>query len=171
MEHSQNNSYGLLLDESNIKLHRFYFKEMVRLIGIFVIYRAPRKDKHWTMYQEIESNYQEPLLVGCIFHEHPDQKSLKKMGWVSELQEEESLISLSYDTPDLQVGSLIVVPSSIDKTQGRLFRITALSNIMIYPSSITCVCVPEYDDILPKGMVDDHSKGSLTLLAEEEDNM
>lgn len=171
MGQPQNNSYGLLLDEHNIKLNRDYFKEMVRLIGIYVIYRAPRIDKHWTTYQEVESNYQDPILVGCIFNEHPDQKSMKKMGWVSELQENESLISFSYDVPDLQVGSLIIVPSSIDNTQGRLFRITTLSNIMIYPASITCACVPEYNDTMPESLVSEHSTGSLKILAEEEDNM
>ena len=171
MSAPQNGSFGLLLDEQNIKLHRDYFKELVRLIGVYVIYRAPRADKHWTTHQEIDGNYQEPILVGCIFHEHPDQRSMKKMGWVSELQTNESLISLSYDVPDLQVGALIIIPSGIDSTQGRLFRITSLSNTMIYPSAITCACVPEYNDTMPNGTTPEAQPGSLVLLAEEEDNM
>ena len=52
---------------------------MSRLIGIKVIYRAPRKDKQYTTYAEVDSNYQEPLVTYCIFNEHPDQKTLKKM--------------------------------------------------------------------------------------------
>lgn len=43
--------YGKLLTP-DIKLHRKYFDEMVKLLGIQVIYRAPRKDKHWTNYAE-----------------------------------------------------------------------------------------------------------------------
>ena len=35
-----NEKYGLLLN-SNIKLHRQYFREMCRLLGINVLYRAP----------------------------------------------------------------------------------------------------------------------------------
>ena len=77
--------YGLLLNK-DIKLHRGYFDEMIRLLGIQVIYRAPLPDKHYTTYAEIESNYAEPILVGCIFDEHPTQQTLKKMGWVAELQ-------------------------------------------------------------------------------------
>ena len=77
--------YGLLLN-NDIKLHRGYFDEMIRLLGIQVIYRAPLPDKHYTTYAEIESNYAEPILVGCIFDEHPTQQTLKKMGWVAELQ-------------------------------------------------------------------------------------
>ena len=58
--------YGLLLN-NDIKLHRGYFDEMIRLLGIQVIYRAPLADKHYTTYAEIESNYAEPILVGCIW--------------------------------------------------------------------------------------------------------
>ena len=32
-----NGNYGYLYDEHNLKLHRTYFQEMVRLIGIYVI--------------------------------------------------------------------------------------------------------------------------------------
>jgi hypothetical protein len=167
---SQENSYGLLLDAKNLKLQRSYFLEMVRLLGIYVIYRAPRKDKHWTNYQEIESNYENPLLIGCIFHEHPDQRSLKKLGWMTELQENESVISVGYDTPNLQVGSLIIVPSGIDNTQGRLFRITRLENTMIYPESISCTCVPEYETDFSSTLTD-HKNNSLNLLVEEQDNL
>ena len=29
-------------------------------------------NKHWNGYAEIEGNYQEPIQVGCLFHDHPD---------------------------------------------------------------------------------------------------
>jgi len=45
---------------------------MVQLIGVTVIYRAVRPDKHYTTYSEIDSNYYEPMLVGCVFNEYPD---------------------------------------------------------------------------------------------------
>jgi hypothetical protein len=56
-------NYGALYDEHNLKLQRGYFKEMTRLIGINVLYRAPKENKHWTTYQEIESNYEDPILI------------------------------------------------------------------------------------------------------------
>lgn len=37
--------YGLLLNK-DIKLHRRWFNELVKLLGIQVVYRAPRKDKN-----------------------------------------------------------------------------------------------------------------------------
>ena len=75
----KDSNYGLLLT-GNITLHRQWFKEMCKLIGIKVIYRAPRPDKHYTTYTEIDANYECPMVVGCIFDEHPEQQTLKKLG-------------------------------------------------------------------------------------------
>ena len=74
-----NKKYGLLLNESDIKLQRKYFNEMIKLIGIQVIYRAARENKTWTTYSEIDSNYFEPIVTGCIFEEHPNQFTMKKL--------------------------------------------------------------------------------------------
>lgn len=164
------NNYGTLLDERGIKLQRGYFKEMCRLIGAKVIYRACRSDKHWTTYGEIDSNYYSPIQVDCIFNEFPDQRTMKKLGWVSELDTNVSLISVAYDTPNIQVGALFIIPSALDNTVGRLFRVTKLSTVMIYPSSVTCELVPEYEDTLPKESVD-HSHDSFNLLNREDDNL
>lgn len=160
-------NYGLLINQDT-KLHRQYFDEMSRLIGIKVIYRAPRKDKHFTTYAEIESNYQEPLATYCIFNEHPDQKSLKKMGWVSELQDNASLIHVKYDLPDIQQGALFIVPSGLDNAKGRLFRVTQLSNGMIYPASITCEIVPEYIDTMDNSL-SDHEDNSINIISQDND--
>ena len=129
------NRYGRLITP-DIKLHRKWFDEMVRLIGIQVVYRAPRKDKHWTSFAEIESNYQPSIVIGCIFDEHPTQQTMKKIGWVSELQRDSSLIHIAYDTPDIQQGALFIVPSGLDDGKGRLFRCVKLTNSIVYPASI-----------------------------------
>lgn len=136
--------YGILLNGNNLKLHRNWFKQLVRLQGIQVIYYAPAIDKSYTQYTEIAGHHYEPIGVGCIFDEHPDQKSLKKMGWVAELQESESIIHVPYDLPRLQRGALFLIPDGLDTGKGRLFRVNILSNIMVYPASIACSIVPEY---------------------------
>ena len=165
----QKDNYGLLI-RPDVKLHRRYFSEMVRLIGVQVIYRSPFPGKHWTTYAEIDSNYTKPLLVGCIFDEHPQQRTMKKLGWDSELDKQASIMSVSYDTPNIQVGALFIVPSALDHTDGRLFRVTKLSSIMIYPASITCELVPEYGDTMqPSDMNFTHS--SFNVLNREEDNL
>lgn len=166
MEYTETNKYGLLLN-GDIKLQRRYFKEMCKLIGINVIYRAPKKDKHYTTYSEIKSNYQDPIVIGCIFNEHPTQQTLKKMGWVSELQEDSSIIHIAYDTPDIQQGSLFILPSGLDDGKGRLFRLVKLSNIMVYPASVACEIVPEYEDTYQESQ-NDFTESSFNLLREED---
>ena len=162
--------YGLLLN-NDIKLHRGYFDEMIRLLGIQVIYRAPLPDKHYTTYAEIESNYAEPILVGCIFDEHPTQQTLKKMGWVAELQQNSSFIHVPYDLPDLQQGALFIVPSGIDNAKGRLFRVVSMSTSMVYPASITCEIVPEYENTYVPETNDDYVHSTDKLLNEEQETM
>ena len=158
--------YGKLLN-SDIKLHRKYFDEMVKLLGIQVIYSAPRPDKHWTTYSEVESNYQRPILVGCLFEEHPTQSTMKKRGWVSELQENSSLIDIPYDTPDIQVGALFIVPSGLDDGKGRLFRCIKLTNSIVYPAAVTCEIVPEYENTYVESSRD-FTHSSFNLLNEED---
>lgn len=64
--------YGSLLTP-DAKLFRNYFDELVKLIGIRVLYRAPKPGKTYTTYTEIISNYYDPIEVGCIFEDHPQQ--------------------------------------------------------------------------------------------------
>lgn len=160
------NKYGILLTP-DIKLHRHYFNEMVQLLGINVIYRAVKPGKKYTTYAEIDANYQQPLLEGCIFNEHPDQQTLKKMGWVSELQEGASIIHVRYDLPDLQQGALFIVPSGIDNAKGRLFKVSKITNIMVYPASIACEIVPEYENTY-ESTLDNFKQTSFNLLNEED---
>ena len=162
--------YGLLLN-NDIKLHRGYFDEMIRLLGIQVIYRAPLPDKHYTTYAEIESNYAQPILVGCIFDEHPTQQTLKKMGWVAELQQNSSFIHVPYDLPNLQQGALFIVPSGLDNAKGRLFRVVSMSTSMVYPASITCEIVPEYENTYVPETNDDYVHSTDNLLNEEQETM
>lgn len=164
-----NQKFGTLLTP-DMKLHRKYFEEMTKLYGINVVYYAPRKDKEYTLHGELFSNYQEPEVVGCIFQEYPDQRSMRKKGWVVELQEGSSLISVPYDLHDLQSGALFAVPSGIDNTKGRLFKVVQLISTMMYPSSVTCEIVPEYEDIMPDSKLNRQHQ-DFNLLAQEDDDV
>lgn len=159
------NKYGKLLNP-DIKLHRKYFEEMVKLLGINVLFREVKPNGKYTTYGEIDANFEPPKVEGCIFNEHPDQKTLKKMGWVSELQEGDSIIHVRYDLP-VQQGCLFIVPSGIDNAEGRLFRVVKISNIMVYPASIACEIVPEYENTYDNSLNDFHQT-SFNLLNEED---
>ena len=159
--------FGALITP-DIEIHRKYFAEMCRLLGVYVIYYAVNPGQKWTNYAELKTTHQAPELVGCIFTEHPDQKTMKKLGWTSELQESSSIIQVPYDLHDLQVGCLFVIPSGIDGAKGRLFRVVNLSNIMIYPASITCELVPEYSNTFSDSKFL-HNNNNFNLLSEEEE--
>ena len=92
---------------------------------------------------------------------------MQKKGWVVELQEGSSLISVPYDLHDLQRGALFAIPSGLDNTKGRLFRVESLLNTMIYPSSITCEIVPEWEDTLPDSKLD-RQHTDFNFLAQED---
>lgn len=142
MEHQK---YGTLLTP-DIRINRQYFREMCELLGIRVLYRAPKMGKTYTTYRELDSNYEDPIMIGCIFDEHPTQQTVRKMGWVSELNENSSFIHVDYDLQGLQQGALFIIPSGLDDGKGRLFRVVKMVNEIVYPSSITCEIVPEYFD-------------------------
>ena len=160
--------YGLLLKQKDILIQRKYFEEMCSMIGVKVIHRAPRQGKTYTTYGEIDSNYFEPELIGCIFDEHPNPKTMKKLGWNAELDTSPAIISVPYDLKGLQQGSLFIVPSAFDNTQGRLFRVVQISSIAIYPCSLTCQLVPEFENTFTDNSYV-HKSNSFNLLNREED--
>ena len=166
MEEHLQSKYGVLLNP-DIKLQRTYFKEMCKLIGINCIYRAVKPGKKYTTYSELDTNFEKPVLLSCIFDEHPTQKTLKKIGWVSELQEGSSIIHIPYDTPSIQQGCLFTLPSGIDDGKGRLFRLIKISNIMVYPASIACEIVPEYENTYREEL-NNFTNSSFNLLNEED---
>ena len=73
------NKYGMLLTPE-IKLHRKYFLEMAKLLGIQLIYKAPLPGKTFDGHGDLNANYYPGQVVFGIFQDHPDQKTLKKMG-------------------------------------------------------------------------------------------
>lgn len=160
-----NGDTGLLLNEKNIKLHRQYFKEMTKLLGINVVYREPRDGVHYNGYGELEAFYKEPVIIGCIFDEHPTIWTMKKLGWNSELNESLSLIHVPYDLPNLQEGALFIIPSGIDNSIGRVFKVLRLSTISVYPASVCCEIGPVWDNTMQQSELN-HQKNNFSILSD-----
>ena len=161
------NNYGILINK-DIKLHRIWFKQMTQLLGINCLYRAPLTSKDYNQHGDLDSRYQPPIVVGCIFQDHPDQKTLKKMGWVAELQESSSIIHVPYDLKDLQVGALFIIPSGLDHANGRVFRVISMQNIMVYPASIACEIAPEYVSTTEMSEIHEFNSTTQNLLVDNE---
>ncbi len=162
-------TYGKLISPA-IKLHRQWFKEMTDLLGIYCKYREPLANKTFDKRGDLVSGYKKPITVGVIFEEHPTQQSLKKMGWVAELQEGSSIIHVPYDLPGIQVGALFDIPSGIDNAKARTFRVISLQNIMVYPASITCEVALEYENVDEQHLITDVEKEEMPLLIDREED-
>jgi len=161
---------GLLLNAENIKLQRFYFEEMLHLLGINTLFRSIKnKNKQYDMYGELDANYNPPIVVPCIFNEHTDQYSMKKMGWIVEKDTTTPVIHVPYDLKGLEAGCLFIIPSGLDNSQGRVFRVIRMSNIAIYPASIACELGPVYESSFERSQLDMSNTDFNLLKPEEED--
>lgn len=166
----ENRDTGLLLNKKDIELHRKWFEEMTKLIGINVLYRSPKEPyKNWNLHGELDAHYNAPVLEGVIFDEHPTIWTMKKLGWAVEQQEQMSIIHVRYDLPGLQAGALFVIPSGIDNSEGRVFRVVRMSGIQVYPASIACEIAPEWESTQEKSEIEDFSQTDFNVL-ETEDN-
>lgn len=146
------------------KLQRQYFKQMVNLIGVYALFESPIH-KNYTQQGELLSKYNSPVRVGCIFSDHIDQTTAKKLGWDAEL-DGKAVINVPYDLDGLEVGSLFTIPSAFDDTPGRKFRVVKLSAVQIYPASIACELVPEYESIAEKAEINSFKTTNFNLLYE-----
>lgn len=165
----ENKDTGLLLHKEDIALQRMWFKQMTELIGLKVLYRAPRKDKEYDLHGELDAHYYEPEIVGCIYDDHPTQQTMKKLGWNAELQGNTTLIHVPYDLEGCEVGGLFIIPSGLDAAKGRVFRILKMTNIAIYPASICCELGPVLENEFERRQVKDFHQTNFNLLNEEED--
>lgn len=160
---------GILLNPTNIKLFRDWFKQMCDLDGLKVIYRAPREDKHYNNEGELDTFFYAPEIVGCIFDESPQQTTMKKLGWVAEADKGMSIIHVPYDTQKLQKGALFIIPSGIDNAEGRVFRVEKMSTIAIYPCSVACEIGPVWLNTFEESQ-HEHQDNDFSLLMDEEDD-
>lgn len=167
----ENKDTGLLIDKQNTNLQRQYFKEMLRLKGIMVLHRAPRPEsKDYDLHGELDALYCEPTQTACIFEEHPNQWTMKKLGWATSLQEDVSLIHIPYDLEGVQAGSLFIIPSGLDNSEGRVFKVIRMSNIAVFPSEIICEIAPMMVNRLAKSETTDFTMTNFNLLNEEKDD-
>jgi len=161
---------GILLNPNNIKLQRFYFKQMVKLIGIITLFRSPIKGtKEYNGVGELDAHYNLPERVGCIFEEHPTEKTMKKLGWITELQTDASIIHVPYDLKGLERGALFIIPSALDNSKGRVFKVLEMSTIAVYPASITCKLGPVWESTYNESEVN-FAGSNFSLLRDDKEN-
>jgi hypothetical protein len=63
---------------------------------------------------------------------------------------------------------LFIIPSGIDNTEGRVFRVLRMSTISVYPASIVCEIAPVWKNTFESAQFD-HKLDNFSVLAEEVD--
>lgn len=162
---------GLLLDKQNITpLQRFYFDEMTRLLGINVLFRRLKNNqsKQYDLHGELDAIYEPAVVVGCIYENHADQKTMRKLGWNAERVESTPVIHVPYDLEGLQAGTLFIIPSGLDNASGRVFKVLEMSNIPIYPASIACRLGPVLESDFERSQTRDFTRTDFNVLNDEE---
>lgn len=165
----ENKDTGLLISKKNINLQRFYFNQAVRLYGIICTYRAPRESKKYNGYGELDTYFYEPITIGVIFEDHPNVWTMRKLGWDSELQEGETLVHVPYDVPKLESGGMLEIPSGLDNTPGKRFRILKMRTSMVYPSEVVCHIAPLFTSTFSEAQMQ-HKDNNFTLLRHSDED-
>lgn len=168
---------GILLSAQNIKLHRQWFIQMTKLIGIKVKYKAPVDGtqsttlKNYNLYGELDPEYVAETEEWCIYDEHPSQKTMRKLGWNAEMADTSTIIHVRYDLEGLQAGAIFTIPAGIDGAEPKLFRVLRMSNIAVYPASIACELGPllENELVTQSELVNDFDDTTFNLLGDESD--
>lgn len=134
------------LFQRDAELYRRFFKEQAKLLGVHVQYKYPVDMKFTVHGQEDPLGYSEPIEMDVIFDQSPRLKTLRKLGWVSEDPNDKPyIIQVPYDTPNLQKGSLIIIPSPLPLEPSKVFKITEITVDHVLPDSWYCKVAPKFE--------------------------
>lgn len=142
------------LIKKDAEIYRKFFKEQAKLLGIEVFYRYP-VDMEFSLHsQEDPRGYSEEIKLNVIFDQSPRLSTLRKLGWVSEDPSDKPyIVQVPYDTPNLQKGSLIILPAPLPLSPSKEFKITDITVDQVLPDSWYCKLAPrfeKYEALTPK---------------------
>ena len=121
---------------------RYYLNEMLDMYGIAAKYYQLKPGCHFTVAGELSANYFDPIDTRVMFDQVPKVSTLKRLGWVTELDQAASLIHIPFDTPGICVGAVFSIRDPLAPDSGKLFRVSKLQTGIIYPICVTCQIVP-----------------------------
>jgi len=138
---------GLLL-QNDLEIQRYYFNEALEYYGIDAdYYQVKEPTTEFTSAGELSSYFYDPVPMRVIFDQVPKVNTLKKLGWVTELnQDSQPIIHVPFDTPGIQVGALFRIADPLRPGSGRLFRATKMTTGIIYPVAATLQIVAVVGD-------------------------
>lgn len=132
------------LISQDAEIFREYFKECLEMYGIPALFFQPKEDicqKKFTTLGEMKNLYYDPIETQVLFEATPKVQTLRKLGWVTELDKEQPIVHVDYDLPGIARGAVFKIKDPLSVTDGRLFRVTKMSVGILYPASISCQIV------------------------------
>lgn len=133
------------LYRNDLNKYKKYFDEAARLHGVDVYYRyIIKRNTEEQSGESIYSKHSEPIIQSVIVEEGiPKINSLKQLGWfVDTTDDKQLLVDFSVNTPNLQEGCRFSFVSEQNSEQNKEYAIIKLSNEILYPTCIKCLCQP-----------------------------
>lgn len=124
--------------QNDAKIFKYYADEALDLYGIPCQYFQCKPGKSFTTLGEMKSCYYDAVWTKVIFDQAPNVKTLRKLGWVTELDEQQPIVHVKFDLPGIEIGCLFNIKDPLRVDKGRMFRITKMSVGILYPATLTC---------------------------------
>ncbi len=128
--------------QNDLTALRYQMQEVLDMYGIQAKYYQIKPGHTFTVAGELSANYFDPIDCRVLFDQVPKVSTLKKLGWVTELDQAASLIHISFDTPGISHGAVFEIKDPLASDSGKLFRVTKLQTGILYPTFVTCQIVP-----------------------------
>lgn len=128
--------------QNDALMYRRWAEEQLEMYGVSAQYYQIKPHHSFTSAGELAANYYDPTPAKIFFDQVPKITTLKKLGWVTELDQQASLINVLFTTPGISVGCLYDIKDPLTPDRGRLFRVTKLQTGILYPAYVTCQIVP-----------------------------
>lgn len=133
------------LYQNDVNKFKKWFKESAQLLGVDVQYKYVIKRKaEEATGESVYSDLSEPITQSVIIESGvPKVESLKQLGWFVGVEDNEQLlVDFAIDTPNLQEGCRFTFQSNENDNQTKEYVVIKLSNELLYPSCIKCLCIP-----------------------------
>lgn len=131
---------------SDLNKYKKYFKESAKLLGIDVYYRyIIKRNIENQSGESVYSKLSEPIKLSVtVDNKNPEVESLKQLGWFVDTKNisNELIVNFPIDTPNLQEGCRFSFVANYNEEQNKEYVIIRLSNQVLYPTHIVCLCQP-----------------------------
>lgn len=160
------------LYRKDLNKYKSYFRESAKLLGIDIEYRyLIKRNTENQSGESIYSEFSKPIIQSVIVEQgNPKIDSLKQLGWFVDTENEQLLVDFAIDTPNLQEGCRIKFISNENEEQNKEYAIIKMSNEVLYPTCIKCLCQPVLENESVYNKDSSISYGQQDILSDTENN-